>query len=287
VNSCSDFTGFSHLLLDFFLWETHLSHLLHSLLICFGYFIQITITEIQITFRLIFIRFVFWIISVGSVVGYLSYVVYYIDIIVYSLLSSCFSTRSVARETIGICFSSSCAGSLVSSIRLWLGIGFYVSGTRVLIVVTSTSSWIRLSTRLRNQRLVISWSEVLQPWISPQFLGRWSVLSFVLHASRDYSSGARWHMVWDGQVTSLYFAVQVFIVLSSKRKLATKESKEQDSTCIYICRWSTIFRLLDYFWSHVRRRSTEHFDPLIIWNACAESKIYQFDISSLVQHHIF
>jgi hypothetical protein len=74
------------------------------------------------------------------VVGYLSYVVYYIDIVVYSLLSSCFSTRSVARETIGICFSSSCAGSLVGSVRLWLGIGFYVSGTRVLIVVTSTSS---------------------------------------------------------------------------------------------------------------------------------------------------
>ena len=94
-------------------------------------------------------------------------------------------------------------------------------------------------------------------------------------------------MVWDGQVTSLYFAVQVFVVLASERELAAEESKEQDSTCIYVCGWPAVFRLLDYFRSHVRRRSTEHLDPLIIWNARAESKIYQFDISSLVQHHIF
>lgn len=127
----------------------------------------------------------------------------------------------------------------------------------------------------------------MQPWISPKFLRCWSVVSFVLHASGDYSSRSRWHMVRNGQVSSLYFAVQVLIVLSSKRKLPTKESKEQDSTCIYVCWWSAIFCLLDYFWSHVRRRSTKHFNPLIIWNTCAKSKIYQFHISSFIQHNIF
>ena len=94
-------------------------------------------------------------------------------------------------------------------------------------------------------------------------------------------------MVRDCQVTSLYFAVQVFVVLASERELATEESKEQDSTCIYVCRWSTVFGLLDYFRSHVRRRSTKHLDPLIIWNARAESEIYQLDISSFVQHYVF
>ena len=94
-------------------------------------------------------------------------------------------------------------------------------------------------------------------------------------------------MVGDCQVTSLNFAVQVFVVLASERELAAEESKEQDSTCIYVCWWSAVFRLLDYFRSHVRRSSTEHFDPLIIWNACAESKIYQLDISSFIEHHIF
>ena len=127
----------------------------------------------------------------------------------------------------------------------------------------------------------------MQPRISPKFLGSWSVICVVLHASRDYSSRSRWHMLRNGQVSSLYFAVQVFIILSSERKLSTKESKEQHSTGIYICWWSTIFCLLHYFWRHIRRRSTKHLDPLIIWNAGAKSKIYQLDISSFIQHNVF
>jgi len=228
------------------------------------------------------LTFFSWFIT-GCMISNLCYVVYYIYVVVYGLSSlfvrwwcawlEAFRCTFVSTRTLGVC--------------LWLRIGFYVSGTCVLIIVASTSGWIRLSTGLRNQRLVVGWTEVLQPWISPKFLRRWSVISFVLHASGDYSSWSRWHMVRNGQISSLYFTVQVLIILSSKRKLSTKESKEQNSTCIYICWWSTIFCLLDYFWSHVWRRSTKHFNSLIIWDACAKSKIYQFHISPFIQHHIF
>lgn len=212
-------------------------------------------------------------------IRYLSYIVYYVDIVVYSLCSLfCFIWRWRWKPI----FSS----TWFCGVGLRLRVGFYVSGTRILIVVTSTSRRITLSTTLRNQRLVIGRSEVLQPWISPQFLRCWSVFGFVLHTLGDYSSGASWHMVRDCQVTSLYFAVQVFVVLASERKLTTEESKEQDSTCIDVRWWSAVFCLLDYFRSHVRRSSTKHFDPLIIWNACAESEIYQLDISSFIKHYI-
>ena len=211
---------------------------------------------------------------------YLSYIVYYVDIVVYCLGSLFCSIWRWSWKSI---FSS----TWFLGIRLRLRVRFYVSGTRILIVVTSTSRGITLSTTLWNQRLVIGRSKVLQPWISPQFLRCRSVFGFVLHTLGDYSSWSSWNMVRDCQVTSLYFAIQIFVVLASERKLTTEESKEQDTTCIYVRWWSAVFCLLDYFRSHVRRRSTKHFDPLIIWDACAESKIDQLDISSFIEHYIF
>lgn len=211
---------------------------------------------------------------------YLSYIVYYVDVVVYCLCS------------LFCCICRWCWKTIFSSTRflgvgLRLRVGFYVSGTCILSVVTSTSSRITLSTTLRDQRLVIGRTEVLQPWISPKFLRCWSVFGFVLHTLGDYSSRSSWHMVRDCQVTSLYFAVQVFVVLASERELAAEESKEQDSTCIDVRWWPAVFGLLDYFRSHVRRSSTKHFDPLIIWNACAESEIYQLYISSFIEHYVF
>ena len=62
--------------------------------------------------------------------------------------------------------------------------------------------------------------------------------------------------------------IELFVVLTFEREAATQQSIQENAECPYVCWRSGILNLTHDFWSHVRWRSAEYLDLLVVRDAC-------------------
>ena len=93
-------------------------------------------------------------------------------------------------------------------------------------------------------------------------------------------------MIRNVQVPSHYLAVQLFVILAPVWELPAEECEEENTRGVDVSWWSAEFNFPDDLGGHVRGRSAEDLDLLLIRNACRETKINQLDLMPLVEHYI-
>ena len=71
--------------------------------------------------------------------------------------------------------------------------------------------------------------------------------------------------------------IQLLVVLSSERKLATEHSIEKNAARPDISRWADILLLCHYFWTHIRRCAAKDFKAHVIRLTAAKAEVDQFD----------
>ena len=117
----------------------------------------------------------------------------------------------------------------------------------------------------------------LSPGILQDLFGRKpSFWRFIEEFGEEHASLGR-DMVRELKILRSNVVIQLFVVLTAERELATEQGVKEDTQGPYICRWARILNLTHDFRGHVRWCPTENLDLPLVRNACTEAKIDHFD----------
>ena len=108
------------------------------------------------------------------------------------------------------------------------------------------------------------------------------MLRVFLQHSSDEQLRTWWHVIWNHQVIICNLLVQVLVILPPIREASAEEGKEEDTGGVDVSRRPAELNLFDDFWGHVRRRTTEELDFLSVGDLGAETKVDEFDVTSVI-----
>lgn len=135
--------------------------------------------------------------------------------------------------------------------------------------------------------LIIDVVTQVEPRLLPELMACGSLVSVNSHTPLNQFSWTNRYVVWNLKVSYLNFTVKILVILTFKWKLTTEKGEEKNSSCVDISGRTTIVCLLHNLWRHVGGSTAEYLDLLIVWNASAEAKVYQFNLILVSKHHIF
>ena len=122
----------------------------------------------------------------------------------------------------------------------------------------------------------------MQPRISAQLGCCGAILGLVLHASNDHTPWTWRNVFRDIQITNDDLAVQLLVILTPERELATEEGEQKNTRSIDVCRRPTELDLLDDFRGHIGRSAAEQLDHLLVRNAGRKPEVDELDLAPFI-----